>query len=158
MNYFKNTRGKGVPQDNKGFFAIEQFSTSITMVLLAAIIFYLPISTPSTIFTNYQNAFTIPSFHWPYETIAGFAYGIAAFFSVFLFMYKGRTATFSSLVNRLTSLVAGTVGTLLFALIFHAKMPSISEWSSLLIIFIAIAFLTKADRRRVAELKKQHVI
>ena len=156
MNYYKNTRGKGVPQDNKGFFAIEQFAATATMILLGVIIYNLTIQGPAPRLNEFKQAFSLPSIHWHFEILAGFAYGIGAFFSVFLFLFKGRTATFSSLVNRLTSLAAGTVGTLLFALFFHANMPSIAEWTSLFIICISIGFLTKADKKRVAEMKKSH--
>lgn len=33
MNYFKNTRGKGVPLDNNGFFGVEQIAASLTMLI-----------------------------------------------------------------------------------------------------------------------------
>ncbi|HOX23538.1 MAG TPA: hypothetical protein PLL10_08745, partial [Elusimicrobiales bacterium] len=109
MNYYKNTRPKGVEQDNKGFFAIEQIAASSTMLIVGLILFccILPASdtTPMAI---YQRAFTQPHQLWLWGIAAGMPYGIAAFFSVFLFMFKGRTATFAGLVNRLTSLVAGT--------------------------------------------------
>ena len=45
--------------------------------------------------------------------LSGIPYGAVAFFSVFIFMFQGRTATFAGLVNRLTSLIAGTTATLL---------------------------------------------
>jgi hypothetical protein len=32
-------------------------------------------------------------------------------------------------------------------------MPSAREWGSLLLVFIAIGFLTQSERKRVAELK-----
>lgn len=151
MNYYKNTRGKGVPQDNKGFFAIEQFATTSTMIILAVIIFKsMNLSFPAAV--QYQGAIMSPSTHWPWEIVAGLAYGVGAFFSVFLFMFKGRTATFSSLVNRLTSLIAGTVATIIFAWWFHTKFPSTAEWTSLAVILIAVGFLSKADRRRIKEL------
>jgi len=51
------------------------------------------------------------------------AFGAAAFFSVFLFMFKGRTATFAGLVNRLTSLVAGTTSTVIFYFAFQGRFP-----------------------------------
>jgi hypothetical protein len=158
MNYYKNTRGKGVPQDNKGFFAIEQFATSSTLVIIGVVLFFALRGMTLPPAMQYHEAFTMPSIHWPWEIVAGFAYGVAAFFSVFLFLFKGRTATFAGLVNRLTSLVAGTAATLLFAFFFGGKLPSISEWISLLLIFVAVGFLSKADRRRMVELKKQHVV
>ena len=75
-----------------------------------------------------------------------------AFFSVFIFMFKGRTATFTGLVNRLTSLVAGTTVTLLFYALYGGKFPSMQDWVSLGFILVSIAFLTKAETRRAREL------
>jgi drug/metabolite transporter (DMT)-like permease len=80
--------------------------------------------------------------------LAGTAYGLVAFFSVFIFMYKGRTATFAGLVNRLTSLVAGTAATLIFAVVFGGKLPKPADWVSLGFILVAVAFLARAERRR----------
>jgi hypothetical protein len=156
MNYYRNTRGKSVPQDNKGFFAIEQIVSTTTMLIVGFILFKL--STNLLPIVEFQEALTAPTKYWPKEVIAGLAYGAGAFFSVFLFMFKGRTATFSGLVNRLTSLVAGTVATLLFWLMFNGKAPSTKDWISLLFIFVAVGFLTKAEKKRAAELKKQHLI
>lgn len=157
MNYYRNTRGKSVPQDNKGFFAIEQIVSATTMLLTGFILFKL-INTDFVPIVQFQEALNAPTKYWPKEIIAGLAYGVGAFFSVFLFMFKGRTATFSGLVNRLTSLVAGTIATLLFWIIFNGKSPSAKDWLSLIFIFIAVIFLTKAEKKRAAELKKQHVI
>jgi len=71
-------------------------------------------------------------------------------------MFKGRTATFSSLVNRLTTLIAGTVATLLSWLFFTGKFPVTQDWLSLILIFISIAFITKAEKKRVKELVRHH--
>lgn len=84
--------------------------------------------------------------------VAGASFGVAAFFSVFIFMFKGRTATFANLANRLTSLVAGTAGTVAFAVFFGGRYPKMTDWISLLYILIAVYYLTLAERRRVAEL------
>lgn len=146
MNYYKNTRGKGVPQDNKGFFAIEQITAAFGMVLIAWLFFkYSPSTAAATI--QYHSAYIAPTANWPWEVAAGLPWGIVAFFSVFLFMFKGRTATFAGLVNRLTSLVAGTAATLLFAYFFGGKFPALPDWISLLFILIAVAFLTKAEKK-----------
>jgi hypothetical protein len=162
MNYFRNTRGKGVPQDNKGFFAIEQIAASSTMLIIGLILFYLVQSDAKPILLYHQaflepTAYTLASgnayYFWPWEIASGFPYGILAFFSVFLFMFKGRTATFAGLSNRLTSLVAGTTATLLFAVIFGGKYPKKEDWISLVFIFIAVGFLAKAEKKRIAELK-----
>jgi len=154
MNYFKNTRAKGVPLDNQGFFFVEQISASVTMVAVVAVVY-----------------FGAPAFGWtaPAVTVfraaverpdtaaifSGIPYGIIAFFSVFIFMFKGRTATFAGLVNRLTSLLAGTTATLAMFFLFGSRFPSVQDWVSVLFILIAVGFLTRAERLRIAELAKE---
>jgi len=61
-------------------------------------------------------------------------------------------------VNRLTSLVAGTVATLVFCLACRGKFPSTQDWLSLAFILIAVGFMTIAERKRVAELVAEHEI
>jgi len=203
MNYYKNTRPVGTPLNNKWFFAIEQFSASIGIILLSVFIINLPSimnwtrplvdetaivqslnSTQSaeTILPTvvaelakkarkepveqvyvFRDAFRIPEAKYlqkPNLTSlrfgaigAGMVFGIAAFFSVFIFMFKGRTATFANLSNRLTSLVAGTASTVIFAIFFKGKFPKITDWLSLLYIFIAVIYLAVAERKRIAEMK-----
>jgi uncharacterized membrane protein YccC len=70
-------------------------------------------------------------------------------------MFKGRTATFAGLANRLTSLVAGTMATLLFALFFGGKYPKTGDWLALVLIFVAVGFMTRSEMKRAAELKKE---
>ncbi|MDI6782813.1 MAG: hypothetical protein QME64_01830, partial [bacterium] len=151
-NYYKNTRGKGVPQDNKGFFAIEQIAASATLVLVCGVILLIPNPTIAQI-VLFQSAFTNPTAYWHWEITSGFLFGVIAFFSVFLFMFKGRTATFAGLSNRLTSLVAGTASTVIFWFVFKGKFPKPEDWISLIFIFIAVGFLTHAEMKRIAELK-----
>lgn len=158
MNYYKNTRGKGVPQDNKGFFAIEQICASITMLTIAIVLFANAGPNASDAINQYHQALTAPTQHWSWEIIAGTAFGAVSFFSVFLFMFKGRTATFAGLVNRLTSLVAGTAATLIFCIVWGGKFPSIAEWLSLAAILVAVLFLSRAEKKRVKELKATHEI
>jgi hypothetical protein len=161
MNYFKNTRARGVPYDNKGFFAIEQLSASATMILatLAVIFFMTPdLTNPKDFVANFQGAFSTPHKDWLKAALAGIPYGIGAFFSVFLFMFKGRTATFAGLVNRLTSLIAGTIATLIVFLLMAQKPPAKEDWLGLLLIFIAIYFLGLAEKKRACELVIAHEI
>ena len=87
--------------------------------------------------------------------LSGIPYGIIAFFSVFIFMFKGRTATFAGLVNRLTSLLAGTTATLVMFFLFKAKFPSVQDWVSVGFILVAVWFLTRAEKLRIAELAKE---
>jgi drug/metabolite transporter (DMT)-like permease len=93
----------------------------------------------------------LPGWHW--AALSGLAFGLVAFFSVFIFMFKGRTATFTGLLNRLTSLVAGTTATLLGHWLFKSRFPSLQNWVSLGFVLVAVAFLTRAERRRAQELR-----
>lgn len=149
MNYFKNTRAEGVKLDNQGFFAIEQFAAMGTMlVVIGAFLFFIPNGPRMTLF---REAIDTPPSGWQWAIVAGIPFGLAAFFSVFIYMFKGRTATFAGLVNRLTSLVAGTVATLVFWLALDGKAPEVQDWIALGFIVLAVFFLTAAERRRAAE-------
>jgi drug/metabolite transporter (DMT)-like permease len=97
---------------------------------------------------DFRGAILNPHSLWYGAIGAGIAYGMVAFFSVFIFMFKGRTATFAGLVNRLTSLVAGTGATLIFFFAFQGKFPKPADWISLVFILIAVAFLSQAEKKR----------
>ena len=154
MNYFKNTRAKGVPLDNQGFFAVEQIAASLTM---AAIVAFFYFGSPAfgwatRPITEFRGAVAHPSLG---AFLSGLPYGALAFFSVFIFMFKGRTATFAGLVNRLTSLLAGTMATLLMFFIFKAKFPAVQDWLSVFFILVAVYFLGCAERLRMQELARE---
>jgi hypothetical protein len=151
MNYFKNTRARGVPQDNQGFFAIEQIAASASMALLGGFFYAAPAMLGWTAkpLLDWRAAVTQPHLT---AFLSGLPYGVVAFFSVFIFMFKGRTATFAGLVNRLTSLIAGTAATLLCALFFKLQLPTAQDWVSLGFILVAVWFLSRAEQKRVAEL------
>jgi len=167
MNYYKNTRGKGVPYNNKGFFAVEQMSAFGTLVVVTLVLLALHITpalpagvggvatqqaaSPSPL-ELFQRAFHAPHSAWGWAAFAGSSFGIVAFYSVFIFMFQGRTATFAGLVNRLTSLVAGTTSTLVFHFVHRGPFPSLEDWLSLVFILIAVWFLSVAERKRMAEL------
>lgn len=154
MNYFKNTRAHGVQLDNKGFFAIEQITASAVMVTAAYILFQSPewFQTENEPLKMFHQAIAVPHTEWIWGVIAGLAFGIVAFFSVFIFMFKGRTATFAGLVNRLTSLVAGTAATLVSFFLFQGRFPKFQDWVSLGFILIAVYFLSRAEKKRIQEL------
>ena len=163
MNYFKNTRPKNSKaSNNKAFFAIEQISSSVTMFLVTltiVVLFKLDLLSGPRV-NPFVNAIIAPNTGqtagwWYWAIFAGMAFGIVAFFSVFIFMFKGRTATFAGLVNRLTSLVAGTTATIIFALAFGGKFPKIIDWVSLGFIFIAVFFMTRAEKKRAKEIKSE---
>lgn len=160
MNYYKNTRAKGVKLDNNGFFAIEQIAASGTMLIAAYVLFKSPewFTDVSPALLTFRESIAAPHAQWGWAVVAGFSYGLVAFFSVFIFMFKGRTATFAGLVNRLTSLVAGTTATLVSYFLFSGRFPSTQDWLALVFILIAVAFLTRAEKKRTRELLMTHEI
>ncbi len=154
MNYYKNTRAKGVQLDNNGFFAIEQITASAVMLTVGYVLFKSPewFGATGEQLLLFHGSITDPKPFWGWAIVAGLAFGLVAFFSVFIFMFKGRTATFAGLVNRLTSLVAGTTATLVSFFVFGGKFPKIQDWFSLVLILVAVGFLTKAEKKRTREL------
>jgi len=154
MNYFKNTRAKGIPLDNQGFFGVEQICAFVFAALLSIAFFnagsWFGWEVPQVM--AFHRAIVEPPPLWGWAAVSGIAFGIVAFFSVFLFMFKGRTATFAGLVNRLTSLTAGTVATLVAAILLGARYPELKDWLSLGFILVAVGFLSVAERKRTAEL------
>ncbi len=158
MNYYKNTRAKGQRQNNKAFFGVEQIAATMTLVVAAVCVYNAPawFGASGTVVDDFRGAINEPLPRWSGAVVAGMAFGVVAFFSVFLFMFRGRTATFAGLVNRLTSLIAGTVSTLLFAVGWGGRMPAKEDWVALACILIAVAFLSVAERKRTAELRETH--
>ncbi|MCM2303873.1 MAG: hypothetical protein NDJ72_04175 [Elusimicrobia bacterium] len=154
MNYYKNTRPKGTGLNNKWFFAVEQIAASVAMSL-AAFAVYMSASTAAPV-AAFQAALATPHPSAVPANLAGAVYGMVAFFSVFIFMFKGRTATFAGLVNRLTSLVAGTTATLISFFLFKGRFPSPADWASLGLILVAVGFLSQAEKRRMGELVAAH--
>ena len=156
MNYYKNTHAKVHRQDNRPFFGIEQIAATGTLVLAGVVVFHSPglFGWSGEVMELYRGAFQTPRPEWRGALLSGTAFGAVAFFSVFLFMFQGRTATFAGLVNRLTSLIAGTAATLIFHYSFGGRFPRDRDWISLGLILVAIAFLTRSERKRVAELKR----
>lgn len=129
MNYYKNTRSPGVKLDNKGFFAIEQI-TATTVLVAATLTVIFSSSLDARQIIVFRDSSTEAHPLWKDGILAGLAYGMVAFFSVFIFMYRGRTVTFAGLVNRLTSLVDRTAATLIFALRCGGKYPKQQDWIS----------------------------
>jgi hypothetical protein len=161
MNYYKNTRPAGATGSNKGFFAIEQIASTSTVALLVLVFLLLraTVGLSGPRLDPFFNGFLSPDAKWAHWAIlAGTAFGIVSFFSVFIFMFKGRTATFAGLVNRITSLIAGTAATLVFALLFNGKYPDTMDWVNLGLIFVAVGFITRAEKKRAQELAAAHEI
>jgi hypothetical protein len=150
MNWYKNSR-KPDKTDNRGYFAVEQISASLAMVLVGLFFFFAPqlIGWQPLQVSDWHEAVLHPNLS---AILSGIPYAGVAFFSVFLFMFKGRTATFAGLANRLTSLLAGILATLLLWRFFGQHFPSIADWIAVLFILIAVYYMRKAEMRRTAEL------
>jgi hypothetical protein len=150
MNYFKNTRTRPADVDNRGYFALEQLSASLVIFCAMGLLWWGARSwgwaDPRVVLAH--EAIDKPSLT---AIASGAPYGLVAFFSVFLFMFKGRTATFAGLVNRLTSLLAGTASTLLLMWFFRLRPPAVTDWVSFAFIMVAVVFLARAEQRRTAE-------
>ncbi|HBE89425.1 MAG TPA: hypothetical protein DDW67_09845 [Elusimicrobia bacterium] len=158
FNYYKNTRKKDAIYDTKGFFAVEQISSTIAILIAGTLLFYsvdLGVADPKTFGFQFKDSLVNTPALWKEGIMSGVPFGFAAFFSVFLFMFKGRTATFAGLVNRVTSLVAGTVATLVvWWLIAGQKPPAREDWFGLAAIFVAIYFMGRAEQKRACELAR----
>lgn len=145
MNYFKNTRSDSKRSDNKSYFAVEQLCAFFTLVFICATIFAFKDLFPEKFQDQIASiATTETNIKW-LASVSGIPFGMAAFFSVFLFMFKGRSSTFSGLVNRLSSLIAGTTATLIFAATFGGKYPSAIDWASFGLVLVSVALLVRAE-------------
>ena len=245
MNYYKNTRPKNAVYDTKGFFAVEQITSTCTLIIAGLIFFhvvnkpaelaFIPHDAPAAMAAaaspereglaasmtkaeallasdtskfdagtraraeealaaasalladkkaapealkaaaaavdkpvadvkrsfafQFSDAFKNLPVLWKIIILSGIPFGVSSFFSVFLFMFKGRTATFAGLVNRLTSLIAGTAATLfVFWFIPNQKLPKMEDWVGLVFMFIAIYFIGRAEKKRMCELAKAHEV
>jgi len=140
MNWYKNTNaGK---TDNKAFFVAEQAFAALTLVVVVgALLMWGP---EDQRMRAVRHAATAP---YALAMLGGIPFGLAAIPSVLLLMYKGRTGTFSTLVNRLTSLIAGTISTLLL-IPLGGKAPVLLDWIAFGFVLVAVGFLAKAERRR----------
>jgi hypothetical protein len=145
MNVFKLTRPTGSALDNRGYFAIEQVAATVTMavVTLALVTATRALGWSDPRLLELSREVAAPDLS---AVLSGLPYALVAFFSVFLFMFQGRSATFAGLVNRITSLLAGTAATLLLAAWFHLPPPSGADWLSLGLILVAIVLLARVEK------------
>jgi len=157
MNFYKNTRGKGVKLDNRAFFAWEQVSATAAMVIVGVFMVMGPawFGWQDKRIVEFGQAAAHPDF---VALVAGVPYALVAFFSVFIFMFEGRTATFAGLVNRMTSLLAGTTATIVLWILFKQKFPTMQDWISAGFILVAVYFLTRAEKRRSDELARERAV
>jgi hypothetical protein len=157
MNWFKSVDPAGAKVDNKAFFGIEQLAASGTMLAAAIILFAWGRESldPATFAGRLVLAVQSPHPSWGLAAGSGAFYGVVAFFSVFIFLIRGRSATFAGLANRLTSLLAGTTATLIGCVLFSSPWPSLIDWASFLLIMVAVLLLAAAEQKHAAEKAKR---
>lgn len=155
MNWFKSVDPAGARVDNKAFFGIEQLAASGTMLVAAALLYAWGRGAldPATFSGRLVLALQDPHPRWLLAAGSGAFYGMVAFFSVFIFMLRGRSATFAGLANRLTSLLAGTTATLVGCTLFGTPWPSLVDWASFLLIMLAVLLLAAAEQRHAGAAK-----
>jgi hypothetical protein len=144
MSAFKNTRPRGALLDERGYFAIEQIVAALTLILGAAAL--LGCGPGATL----RSALVDPRPGWSFAILAGAACAGAALFSAFIFLYPGRNASFTGVINRLGALIAGLIANLVFSGIYGGKTPAILDWISLALILLAVAFLSRAEQTPTA--------
>lgn len=138
-----------VKADHKAIFGIEQIFAAMTVLIVAtAFLSFFYMGWEPKQLADFASGFENPSF---IAILIGTVYGVGAFFSVFLYLFKHGTATFNTTVNRLTSLVAGTIATLIFHYAFDGKPVNTQGWVALSVVLIAIAFLAWSGKRRQQE-------
>lgn len=142
MNWYKYTR-KGKMGDNKGYFAIEQFFAAGTLLIATPLI--LVFGSGDARVVEMSSAFS--DFNM-LAIMSGIPFGLVAFASVFLFMFKGRNGVFGALANRATSLMAGTVGnTLLWYPLLIQDSPKYDEFIGLGLVLCSVVFIGWAEYR-----------
>ena len=137
--------------DHRAIFGIEQIFAFFTVLLVAGTflcLFYT--GWKPTQLVDFARGFESPSLT---AILIGVPFGVGAFFSVFLFLFKHGTATFNITLNRLTSLMAGTIATLIFYFVFQGKAVKIQDWIALIFVLVAIGFLAWAGTRRQKEIQ-----
>jgi len=156
MNRAKLQGIAGKQLDQRLYFGMEQifassvlFGIAIPLFLFARNASHLP-----PMLEGFVRAVESPNPHWASAAVSGLPYALIAFLSVFLFLYPGKSATFTGVLNRLVSLIGGTTSTLAFGLIFSGGLPSADDFISLILICAAISFLAWGDR--VEHLRLHH--
>jgi hypothetical protein len=157
MNRAKLLGLAGKSLDQRHYFGMEQLYASL-FVMSTALITYLIQSnlenpTPG-MGQDFLHAFTEPHPLWLGAAVSGLPYSLVAFFSVFLFLFPGKSATFTGVTNRLVSLMGGTAASLILYLFFGADFPPREDWIALGFILAAIGLLAWGNQVEQAQAKK----
>ncbi|MCO5141853.1 MAG: hypothetical protein M9962_02040 [Oligoflexia bacterium] len=148
MNRSKISGLAGKKLDQRLYFGVEQlFASAILLLISTGLFFWIQnhyLDSPK-IGQQFVDAIYFPKSVWLLASISGLPYAFIAFLSVFLFLFPGKSATFTGVLNRLVSLMGGTASSLILFLFFGGKVPPQEDWISLAFILVAIVFLAWGD-------------
>jgi hypothetical protein len=158
MNRAKLQGIAGQKLDQRLYFGIEQMFASGFLFLIGATVYLLELLNPAStgkLGIEFSQTIANPNTHWIEASFAGTPYGFVAIFSVFLFLYPGKSATFTGVTNRLVSLIGGTASSLILYLAFDAPFPPLEDWYALAFILLAIIFLAWGSQKESLLHRKQ---
>lgn len=145
QQFWKHKKGPAA-QDNRGFFAVEQLFAVATLAVVAGYIYFSSSTAPGLV--DAQQAFH----HWNWSAMwSGVFFGLVAVPSVFLMMLKCRPGTFGALLNRVVTLIAGTIATCALAIFFAGQnWPTVYDWVSFGLLLVALHYVGKAAAEKKA--------
>lgn len=150
MNLYRNkTRIAAVRQDSRAYFAVENIFAALSIAVAITVLLAIGQPTNSKALEVYNALHALGSSWQWYLLVAmlgGITFGLAAIPSVFILIFKGKTGTFSTVSNRLTSLVAGSLAAIILSQLGEEE-PDAGDWGSLSIAVAAIALLAFQEVR-----------
>lgn len=136
-------RNKNAP---KAYFAIEQASAA--NIIIYGTLAFLGIGyLTGAQFPQFTDLWAAIQINNGGAMLGGIWFGLAAIPSVFLFLFAGRSNTFTAVTNRSVSLLAGLVASLIVWKL-GGKPPKPEDFVMFAIVLVAIGFLVKAEAHR----------
>ncbi len=144
MNRAKLLGVGGKTLDQRLYFGMEQLFASGILVAVSIPIFLFTsrnLDSTGILGQQYVRSISDPHPQWFSAAVSGLPYGFIAFLSVFLFLFPGKSATFTGVLNRVVSLLAGTTSSLILYLFFGGVFPPNEDWIALAFIVGSILLL-----------------
>jgi hypothetical protein len=141
MNYFKNRREEhNIYGDERAYYSIENPTAAIALAISAGIVLLL--GSNHGVLIHDSNVALAGILDWQALLIifSGTFVGLSAIPSVFLFLYPKESATFTTLVNRLTTIVTSILVTV-FLVGWGGPKPKDVDWYSLILVCLALIIL-----------------
>jgi hypothetical protein len=143
-SYYKKSRSQQAFHDSRGYFGVEQLV--LTGILLVG---GLTANHFMGQESDFHKALLFSHPHWISASFAGVFFGLMTPFSVLLFLHSEENATTSILANRITSILAGTVATLISAIIIpDICFPSCCDWFAFTLLLGAFILLHISDQSK----------